>query len=181
MDGLPAVVVDGLIPESRTQQLFHWLNGQPFTRSEAARPDTQAFLHWAFNVSLDDCRRLPLFRPTMRALAEALPERGPQRLYRAYCNLSTYGDMLFTHTDSQPGEEGLTALWYLAPQWDPEWGGETLLFDESGDPLFVIGFKPGRLAIFDARIRHAGRPPSRVCVLPRLTFALKFGPEKAAG
>lgn len=180
VEGLPVLVLDGLMPDAYTHRLFNWLSNSPFTRSEAARPDTQAFLHWAFNVSIEECRRLPLYLPAVRALEEHLPDRGRQRLCRAYCNLCAYGDMLFTHTDSQPGEPGLTALWYIAPQWDTEWGGETLLFDESGDPQFVIGFKPGRLAIFDARIRHAGRPPSRVCVIPRLTFALKFGPEPAA-
>lgn len=179
VEGMPIVVVDGLIPENQTLRLFNWLNGSPFTRSEAARPDTQAFLHWAFNISAEDCRKLPLYPQTIKALTEYLPERGPQLMYRAYCNLCTYGDTLFTHTDAKPGEQGLTALWYIAPQWDPEWGGETLFFDAAGDPEFVVGFKPGRLAIFDARIRHAGRPPSRVCVLPRLTFAMKFAPEAA--
>lgn len=177
IEGMPVIVADGLLPDEQTRRLFNWLNGSSFTRSEAARPDTQAFLHWAFNIATEDCRKLPLYPQTARAISEYLPELGPHRLYRAYCNLCTYGDMLFTHTDAQPGEQGLTALWYIAPQWDPEWGGETLLFDAAGDPVFVIGFKPGRLAIFDGRILHAGRPPNRVCVLPRLTFALKFAPE----
>lgn len=181
VEGMPLVVLDGLLPNEQTVRLFNWLSGSPFTRSEAARPDTQAFLHWAVNVPPRDCRNLPLYQPTVDALAHHLPENGPQRLYRSYCNLCSYGDMLFTHTDAKPGEQGLTALWYIAPQWDMEWGGETLFFDTAGDPVFVIGFKPGRLAIFDARIRHAGRPPNKVCVLPRLTFAMKFAPETAPG
>lgn len=180
VDGLPVLIVDNLLPGEQIKRLFNWLHGSAFTRSEAARPDTQAFLHWAFNVPPEECRRLPLYYPALNAISQHLPERGAQRLYRSYCNLSTYGDMLFTHTDAKPGEQGLTALWYIAPQWDTEWGGETLLFDASGDPVVVIGFKPGRLALFDGSILHAGRPPNRICVMPRLTFALKFAPEEAS-
>ncbi len=177
VDGMPLIVIDDLLPNEQTLRLFHWLNGSPFTRTESARPDTQAFLHWAVNVAPQDCKNLPLYQPTIEALAQYLPEHGPQRLYRSYCNLCSYGDMLFTHTDVFEGEQGFTALWYIAPQWDLEWGGETLFFDKTGDPVFVVGFKPGRLAIFDGSIRHAGKPPNKVCVLPRLTFALKFTPE----
>lgn len=181
VDGLPALVVDGLMSAAEAARLFQWLKGQPFTRNEFARPDTQAFLHWAYNLSVADCERLPLYPATLEAIRTHLPERGAQRCYRSYCNLSTYGDMLFTHTDSQPGVEELTALWYIAPRWDLEWGGETVLFNSRGDAEFVANPRPGRLLIFDGRIRHAGRPPSRVCVIPRLTFALKFEPEGRGG
>lgn len=179
VDGLPVLVLDGQLGQAPTAQLFQWLNGQPFTRSEVAREDTQSFRHWAWNLSVVECERLPLYAPTLRALAAHLPERGAQRCYRAYCNLSAYGDMLFTHTDSRPGVEELTALWYISPRWDIEWGGETLLYNAEGDAEVVVSPRPGRLLVFDGRIRHAGRPPSRICVIPRLTFALKFEPRSA--
>lgn len=181
VDSLPVLVADGLLAPADTARLYQWLIGQPFTRNEFARSDTQAFLHWAFNLSVADCERLPFFGPTLKAIQEYFPERGPQRCYRTYCNLSAYGDMLFTHTDSQPGVEELTALWYIAPRWDVEWGGETILFDSGGDARFAVSPRPGRLLVFDGRIRHAGRPPSRVCVIPRLTFALKLEPAERPG
>lgn len=181
VDELPVAVLDGLMTQAQAAQMFQWLNGLPFTRNEVAREDTQAFRHWAWNLSVAECERLPLFAATTDAIAEHFAARGPQRCYRAYCNLSTYGDMLFTHTDSQPGVEELTALWYIAPRWDLEWGGETLLYNAEGDAEFVVSPRPGRLLVFDGRIRHAGRSPSRICVIPRLTFALKFEPETSSG
>lgn len=181
VDELPVVVVDGLMPGEQAAQLFGWLSTQPFTRNEVARPDRQAFRHWAYNIALAECERLPLYQATLNAIQAYFPERARQRCYRAYCNLSTYGDMLFTHTDSQPDVEELTGLWYIAPRWDLEWGGETLLFDARGDAQFVVTPRPGRLVLFDGRIVHAGRPPSRVCVIPRLTFALKFEAQEPAG
>lgn len=180
VDGFPVIVRDDLLPAQAIVRLFQWLVDCPYTRDEVARPDTQAFRHWAFNVAVEECRRLPLFAPTESALNRDLAHRGPQSLYRAYCNLAGYGDMLFTHTDSQPGREGLTALWYICPRWDIEWGGETVLFNAEGDAEFVVSPRPGRLLLFDGRIRHAGRPPSRICVVPRLTFAMKFEPAAVA-
>lgn len=180
VDALPVLLIDGLLSLEETGRLYQWLVAQPFTRSEFARPDTQAFLHWAYNLGVADCERLPFYKSTLAAIRSHFPERGPQRCYRTYCNLASYGDMLFTHTDSQPGVEELTALWYVAPRWDIEWGGETILFDSSGDAQFVASPRPGRLLLFDGRIRHAGRPPNRVCVIPRLTFAMKFEPVPQA-
>lgn len=179
VDTLPVLVIDGLLSPAETGRLFQWLAAQPFTRSEFARPDTQAFLHFVYNISVADCESLPLYAPTLDAIRTHFPERGTQRCYRTYCNLAAFGDMLFTHTDSQPGVEELTALWYIAPRWDLEWGGETILFNSSGDAEFVASPRPGRLLVFDGRIRHAGRPPNRVCVMPRLTFAFKFEPERS--
>lgn len=177
VDGRPVRVIDGLMPLPEATQLFQFLNNSNFAHTEIARQDTQAFRHWVCNFQLADCSRMPLYRYTMEAVSTWLPERGPHRCYRAYCNLANYGDMLFTHTDSTPEEADLTALWYIAPRWDVEWGGETLLFDSEGDARFVVSPRPGRLLLFDSRILHAGRPPNRVCVLPRLTFALKLEPE----
>ncbi len=164
---------------AQNAQLFQWLSNLPFTRTEFAREETRAFLHWVHKLSVAECERLPLYAAAVGAVETWFPERGPQRCYRTYCNSATYGDMLFTHTDSQPGVEELTALWYIAPRWDLEWGGETILFNAAGDAEFVVSPRPGRLLVFDGRIRHVGRAPNRVCVIPRLTFALKFEPLTA--
>lgn len=179
IDSLPAIVLDGLVSEGESTRLFQWFRLQPFERSEFARPDKKAFLHWVRKMDVGECQRMSLYSRTMQVMQEHFPELGPQRCYRTYCNLSSYGDMLFTHTDTRPGMVGMTALWFIAPQWDIEWGGETLLFNSEGDAEFAVSPRPGRLLIFDGRIRHAGRPPSRVCVIPRLTFALKLAPRDA--
>ncbi|PLX57465.1 MAG: proline hydroxylase, partial [Chromatiales bacterium] len=35
---------------------------------------------------------------------------------------------------------------------------------------------PGRLVVFHGAIRHAGRPPNKICLAPRYTFAMKLEP-----
>ena len=68
----------------------------------------------------------------------------------------------------------LTALWYLCEQWDTEWGGETLFYDDAGDAQIAVTPKPARLLLFDGAIRHAGKPPNRNCPVARYTFAIKL-------
>lgn len=177
IEGLPARVIDGLMGLSESTRLFQTFQNVAFSRNEAARADAHMFRHSVCNVELDDCRKMPLYGYTMQALARYFPEHGPHHCYRSYCNMVNYGDMLFTHTDSQPDQPELTALWFLTPKWDIEWGGETLLFNAEGDAAFAVSPRPGRLLLFDGRIRHAGRPPSRICTLPRFTFALKLEPD----
>lgn len=82
--------------------------------------------------------------------------------------------MSFTHTDVKDGGRGVTALWYVAPKWDVEWSGETILYDRHRDAIACVTPRPGRLAIFDASILHAGRPPNRICYAPRYTLTFKF-------
>jgi Rps23 Pro-64 3,4-dihydroxylase Tpa1-like proline 4-hydroxylase len=101
-----------------------------------------------------------MWRATLDALSTLRPNT-EFKPYRAYINHAAYGDMLFTHFDAQPQHQDFfTALWYLCDAWDVEWGGETMFFDERGDALVAVTPRPGRLALFDGRIRHAGRPPN---------------------
>jgi len=45
---------------------------------------------------------------------------------------------MFTHADAQPGQKGLTALWYVAPEWNVECGDETLFYDSGKDAVAVV-------------------------------------------
>jgi hypothetical protein len=56
------------------------------------------------------------------------------------------------------------------------WSGETMLYDHNQDAVACVTPRPGRLAIFDGTILHAGRPPNRICYAPRYTLAFKLAP-----
>lgn len=151
------------------------LSRAAFTRSEFARPETADHKHWATEVRLDALVQQPIHELTRRAVLGFAAPGHAYRPYRAYTNVASFGDMLFSHTDCLPGQHHLTALWYLCGTWDKEWGGETLFYDDDGDEVaYAITPKPGRLVIFDGAITHAGRPPNRICYAPRYTFAIKF-------
>lgn len=172
IDGRALRVFDGLLPN--VGEYVQGLSRAAFTRSEVARPDTAEHKHWATEIRLEGLVQQPIYQATAAALrAFAAPGRA-YRPHRAYTNVASYGDMLFTHVDCLPGQGDLTALWYLCERWDVEWGGETVFLDAADEIAASILPKPGRLAIFDGAIKHAGRPPSRICYAPRYTLAIKF-------
>jgi SM-20-related protein len=172
IDGAKICVFDNLIVAEEVRQYVDALDGAAFKRTEIARSDTNEVRHFASEMPLKSLAHVPILKLTEAALAEFAAQR--YRPYRAYTNLSTYGDMLFTHTDCAEDSDDITALWYLCSRWDKEWGGETVFFDKSGDALFAVTPRPGRLVLFDGRVTHAGRPPNRCCYASRYTFAIKF-------
>lgn len=176
IEGRQIGVYDDLLVAKDILTLSEALEVNAFTRTEIARPDTKQFRHWVINIPLHATEKLPIFRPTLEALASFRSDvpAGSYRMYRSYCNHASYGDMLFIHTDCKPGDDEITALWFIAREWNPEWGGETLFFNSAMDAEFVVSPRPGRLVLFDGAIPHVGRPPNRICYAPRLTFAMKF-------
>lgn len=172
VDGLRLKVFDGYLENVAAH--FDALSKAAFTRTEVARPETVGYKHWATEVRLEALLRQPIYELSQRA-AMAFAQTGETyRPYRAYTNVASFGDMLFTHTDCLPGMGDLTALWYICDEWDIEWGGETVFFDQQGEIAASVRPRPGRLAMFDGSILHAGRPPNRICYKPRYTFAIKF-------
>lgn len=173
IQGRRVAVYDGLMPEAELLKLWSVLARAGYTRSEVARPELAEHRHWATEIGLDALPSMPFLALTLIALADFAPERR-YRPYRSYVNVAHYGDMLFTHTDCLPGAGELTALWYVCDRWDHEWGGETVFFDDAKDVRAAVSPRPGRLAIFDGDLLHAGRPPNRNCYVPRYTLALKL-------
>ncbi len=172
VDGLPVRVYDGQL--DGVAEYVAALARAAFTRTEVARPETAEYKHWATEVKLEALLRQPILAATLRAVRGFTGPGHAYRPYRAYTNVAAFGDMLFTHTDCQPGQHELTALWYLCDRWELEWGGETVFFDAQGEIAAAVRPQPGRLVVFDGAILHAGRPPSRICYVPRYTFAIKF-------
>ena len=178
VDGRDVFVFDGLMSERDLGQYVEALARSPFTRTEFAKPETEEHRHWVSELPMANLPQLPLWPTTERAVASARPgER--YRPYRAYTNHAAFGDMLYTHCDCAPDQRELTALWFMSTHWEREWGGETMFFDGSGDAMFCVSPRPGRLVLFDGAIPHVGRPPSRICYAPRYTFAIKLASAPA--
>jgi len=177
IEGREVRIYDGLLKGNEIHGLTVALQNGAFTRTESARPDTSAFRHWVANIPLQSAVQLPVHQPTLAAAVDFAVDI-QYRIYRCYCNHAAYGDMLFTHTDCPPGARELTALWFIAPEWNVEWGGETLFFDSSMDAQVAVSPRPGRLVLFDGSLTHVGRPPNRICYAPRYTLAYKLQPVK---
>ncbi|HEY5375113.1 MAG TPA: 2OG-Fe(II) oxygenase [Polyangiaceae bacterium] len=122
---------------------------------------------------------------TIDALWSAIRERCealaavPLRVLRQYANGHTYGLGGRPHVDdSRPGH--YTLLYYPMAAWEPAWGGETVFHRSNGEIALAVLPKPNRAVLFDARIPHEGRAPSRDYGGLRVTLAFKLGPAGAA-
>lgn len=165
-------VYDNVISPEESAKMAQILNRSNFTRTELDRPDTSEFRSWAGEIEQEDIEDFPIYSKTTELLFHCFPVES-YKLDRSYCNVALFGDMLFTHVDTN--EEGsYTALWYISERWDVEWGGETLFFNNQKDAELAVSPRPGRVVLFDGRILHTGRPPNRICLESRFTVALKF-------
>ena len=172
IDGRSIWVFDNLTQPHETLEFFKLLTTSSFKRDEVARPDTRDYRHWALNLTPMLYKSLPVYQRSIEAIKNLTGKS--YRAYRGYVNHASFGDMLFTHTDCLPENDELTILVYICDEWDVEWGGETLFFNQENDCLFASTPKPGRVVIFNGAIKHVGRPPNRICYKPRFTLAFKL-------
>jgi len=57
------------------------------------------------------------------------------------------------HTDRHH-ESSLTFLYYMNGFWHPEWGGETIFCNDTGEPEIAVACKPNRIVVFPSNIVH---------------------------
>ena len=69
----------------------------------------------------------------------------------------------------QNGE--FVALYYVNPEWKPEWSGETFFYDDKGqEVIYCSKFMPNRMIVFDGLIPHRFNAPSRQA--PKFRFTI---------
>lgn len=96
-----------------------------------------------------------------------------RRLVRCYANGHPYGSEGTVHIDTR-SETGHTAIYYPHLSWEPNWGGETVFFnDDRSDVIAAVYPKPNRLLTFAGAIPHVARGVSRLCPQMRVTLMFK--------
>ena len=83
-----------------------------------------------------------------------------------------HADMSFY--DESLGFKGYTILYYANSEWDIDYGGETIFYNNNQEIIASIRPKPGRFAIFDSSIMHSARPPQVHCPYYRYGIATKI-------
>ena len=112
-----------------------------------------------------------------RARCEAL-SGVPLRVTQLYANGHTYGMGGSLHRDDgRPG--AYTLLYYPNPEWQEEWDGQTLFYDEAGEIALSVRIRPNRAVYFDSRVWHRGTAPSRLCTGLRVSVAYKLEMKSA--
>lgn len=99
---------------------------------------------------------------------------GGMKLKGTYINLTVATDAYHIHNDVS----GKTLLYYVNPDWQEGWGGETLFWsDDLSEIIYASPYVSGRLVIFDGPIPHSVRPQSNSGPKYRFSMAMMMSPE----
>jgi Rps23 Pro-64 3,4-dihydroxylase Tpa1-like proline 4-hydroxylase len=93
---------------------------------------------------------------------------------RLYFNGQSHGQCGNMHQDTwgDDDNEYITMVYYVNETWKPEWGGFTLIMQDSN--VHVVYPKPNSAVIFNSRLYHVGLEPTIHCTGMRITLAQKF-------
>ena len=101
------------------------------------------------------------------------------KLVRCYANGMAYGMDGTVHSDATaPGN--YTAVYYPHERWSPNWGGETIFYNNQENRVLGCFYpKPNSAIVFDGRMPHRANGVSRSYTGMRIT--LMFKTEKHDG
>jgi hypothetical protein len=166
-------LIPQLAPKDLHAQIWQACQEKRWYFGHVSADDTAGMPFW--KMDLEDVA--PVTRLWQLAKAGCEKETGRKlRVARQYANGHTYGLGGQPHyDDTRPG--CFTLLYYPMPEWRAEWEGETLFYDARGEVFAGVKPAPNRGVLFDSRVPHSGRAPSRTCAALRVTIAFKLEPE----
>jgi hypothetical protein len=171
-------VFDRLFPNKALLGVYDKFRSLPYYLADHDREDTQAVKHLVHVFGSEEIEATPVIKAIIQAAQELTETQGikVKQVARVYANFNLHGDYQFAHEDG----DVWTVLVFVNASWHEDWGGELLLYDGAFAPATDRGFAyaispcPGRMVIFDGRIKHRGGVPSKFCVEPRISLAIKF-------
>ena len=167
VSGRELFICDGFIAPANVLAVAASAKSLSFARCEAS------LLGMAPTASSAEIPATPMMQSFVAQLQGAAEHLFPGEHFhakRAYVNHSIYGDAYYLHRDLSL----VTVLYYVNLVWEPDWGGETVYYDDDNDAQVVISPRPGRLVVSRGAILHRGGVPARDCQEARLTIALKL-------
>jgi Rps23 Pro-64 3,4-dihydroxylase Tpa1-like proline 4-hydroxylase len=140
--------------------------------SYAANDTVGAF--WVFNINTEQFSKSTLAKLLLDKTNEYFG-KNEWVLVESRVNSTQYGDSGFVHRDGKNGfSNTVTCLIYLNEDWTPDYFGETIFYDDNQDAVAISSLKYKRLVMFDGKIQHAFRAPSRICNQKRLIMVAKY-------
>lgn len=89
-----------------------------------------------------------------------------------YANLYTHETVTAFHTDHWD-DDAYTALFFVTPHWEDNWGGELMLFSDDKECSGGCVYKPNRLLMFPSNVAHRVCGVSSIAEQPRISITLK--------
>ena len=172
ISGREIFICDGMIDPMMVKQIGAGVRSLPYVRKEKSRPDVPG-LAAVSDIPPENVTADPFLRNLRHLVEKAFP--GEQFSdQRVYVNSSIHGDSYFMHRDCEPHLPHVTALYYANLEWKPDWGGETIYYNDEEEAEIVVMPRPGRLVIARGAVLHRGTVPTRTCYEERYTLAYKL-------
>jgi hypothetical protein len=172
ISGRELFVCDNMVDPMMVKQVATLVRSLHYVRKEKSRPGVPGL------AAVSD---IPVERisadPFLYGLRQTVERLFPDEQFsdqRAYVNCSVYGDGYYVHRDCVAHEQHITALYYANLEWQPDWGGETIYYNDEQDAELAITPRPGRLVIARGAVLHRGNVPTRNCYEERYTLAYKL-------
>lgn len=175
---LKVLVFDRLFEEKTGLGVYDKFRSLPYYLGDHDRDDTQAVKHLVHEFDSREIDATPVIKAIIQAAQDLAETQGinVKKVAKVYVNFNLHGDFQFAHEDG----DVWTVLVFVNASWHEDWGGELLLYDGTFAPATDRGFAyaispcPGRMVIFDGKIKHRGGVPSKFCLEPRISLAIKF-------
>jgi Rps23 Pro-64 3,4-dihydroxylase Tpa1-like proline 4-hydroxylase len=172
ISGREIFICDNMIDPLFMQQVSALVTTLHYVRKEKSRPGVPGLAAVA-DIPPARLATDPFLRSLKTIVEKLLPdERFADQ--RAYVNCSAHGDSYYMHRDCEPADHHVTALYYANTQWHPDWGGETIYYNDDEDAELAVSPRLGRLVVARGAILHRGTVPTRICYEQRYTLAYKL-------
>lgn len=177
ISGRELFVCDDMVDAAMVQTIGVLVRTLHYIRKEKSRPGVPG-LAAVSDIAMDRIAADPFLRGLKQTVERLFPaEQFTDQ--RAYVNCSVYGDGYYVHRDCAAHEAHVTALYYANLEWKPDWGGETIYYNDDEDAELAITPRPGRLVIARGALLHRGNVPTRACHEERYTLAYKLNSLRA--
>jgi hypothetical protein len=172
ISGRETFVCDGMIDQALVERVGVLVKTLNYRRKEKSRPGVPG-LAAVSEIALGQVANNPLL-VRLRGIAEQLFAGEALGDQRAYVNSSIFGDSYYVHRDCSPDEHHVTALYFANLEWEADWGGETIFYNDDYDAELAVSPRPGRVVVSRGAILHRGNVPTRLCYEERFTIAYKL-------
>lgn len=98
---------------------------------------------------------------TDRFIDEIVPD--DYILVRSMASANSFGQDGDIHTDWPRAEESITGVVYTTTKWEPQFGGETLIYNADEKYADTVLYETSKLITFDSSLPHIGKGPQRRC------------------
>ena len=170
-DGKCVWIVDDLLDTQSVHQVHQGILAAPVSLLGCSNEDTAKHLEVMFDLDPKDFETSQLGQ----AIRVALRRTGiTGTCTRVLGNSMRFGAFTFVHQDASQTDDVLSVLYCVNSEWDPNWGGELLFFNQDLEATACVSYRPGRAILFPANLFHRANVPYRQCTETRFSLSIRY-------